>query len=1610
MKRTFTRLNFILFFFILISSLTTAQVTQDFRAINWQPGHKIAVQDTATAVVNGRVYKDINGNGTQDSFEPGMESIDMILIDAAGSQAVTTNANGDWLAYVIPGPVTIYVDITDLPFGAIHTEGDNPNTPSNNGGDPNTIVAVDDQTNFGGKDGFYFVGEVSGHLYFDLNGNGVQDFSEPDMPNVDVKVSDPFNNPPVIATTDASGNWVATVTAAQATVDIDDNDPDFPTGATQTEGTDPSTANVIANVNTFTENDGFYPEGYLTGHLYFDWNGNGTQDSAEPDMPDVDVTITDVFGNTQVVTTNASGNWQALVPEGETIANIDETDPDFPTGAVQTEGTNPTTTTVINNQTVFSENDGFFEEGTLTGHLYFDVNGNGTQDSTEPDMPNIEVEINNTPTGVIASVFTDANGNWSYTGPVGETMVTINENDTDFPTGAIQTEGTNPSTHTVIINESNFTENDGFYEQGRLSGHLYFDSNGNGMQDSSEPDMPNVDVNITDALNNTYTLVTDVNGDWVTNLPIGDAVINVDETDPDFPIGATQTEGTNPTTTTVINNQMVFSENDGFFEEGTLTGHLYFDVNGNGTQDGTEPDMPNVEVEITNQNLALSTVLSTDANGDWSYTGPIGATVVNINENDSNFPTGAIQTEGTNPSTHNVIINQNTFTENDGFFEQGTLTGRVYYDVNGNGNQDNNEPGIPNIDVNITDALSTVSTVVTDANGNWSADLPIGDVTISIDENDADFPTGAIQTEGANPSYATVLNNESVFTEKDGFSGEGELTGHVYYDTNGNANQELGEPDMANISVLVEIVNGTTQTLITDADGNWSFTAPIGPVSVLVDENDIDFPAGAIQTEGTNPTVFMVTNESENHQNDGFYVDQLQTGNLSGHLYYDTNANGVQDLSEPNLPNIDVSITSSVGVTFNVVTNNQGNWMVEVPEGNTTSSIDFTDPDFPNALVQTQGTNPTTTNVLPNVANIETPDGFTLPNTGTGTLSGHLYFDTNANSNQDQGEPNLINVDVAITNVLGLTTTVTTNQNGDWSISVPEGNTTSDIDNTDPEFPLGAIQTEGTDPTTTYVGAGENLSEINDGFEVQDIETEMLSGHLYYDTNANGVQDENEPNLPNVDVAITNSLGYIEIITTNSNGDWSITVPVGNTVSDIDFTDPDFPLAVSQTQGTNPTTTVVTAGNPATEEPDGFAQTAVGTNTLSGHLYYDWNANAVQDQGEPNLPNIEIEVVNAAGVSSFLQTDQNGDWSLLVPAGNTISEINENDPDFPVGAIQTEGTNPTTTAVTATGNFQEIDGYYNPNLATNILKGHLYLDENANAMQENTEPDLTNITVWITTSLGTTITLETDQDGNWEVEVPVGNTISEVDVNDADFPPNAIQTEGDNPTISNVTENTTSTEIDGFYIDGQSPELLSGHIYYDTNNNGVQDTGEPDLADIEVEIIDSFGFSQFVETDVDGNWEVNVPVGETVSFINQNDADFPEGAIQTEGDDPTTTIVVADGIHEEIDGFYVPETDPNVFEIYNALSPNGDGKNDFFLIEGIEDYPENKVLVFNRWGVKVFETKAYGQNGRVFRGLSDGRATLQKGEKLPAGTYFYILEYRNHEGKLNKLDGYLYIN
>jgi gliding motility-associated-like protein/uncharacterized repeat protein (TIGR01451 family) len=79
--------------------------------------------------------------------------------------------------------------------------------------------------------------------------------------------------------------------------------------------------------------------------------------------------------------------------------------------------------------------------------------------------------------------------------------------------------------------------------------------------------------------------------------------------------------------------------------------------------------------------------------------------------------------------------------------------------------------------------------------------------------------------------------------------------------------------------------------------------------------------------------------------------------------------------------------------------------------------------------------------------------------------------------------------------------------------------------------------------------------------------------------------------------------------------------------------------------------------------------------------------------------------------------------------------------------------------------------------------------------------------------------------------------------------------------------------------------------------------------------------------------------------------------------------------------------------IPNVITANGDGNNDQLVIEGLDRYEANEIIILNRWGNHVFEQKNYTQNW--------------EGKGLSEGTYFYLLKIKDKTGRWQELKGYI---
>ena len=85
-------------------------------------------------------------------------------------------------------------------------------------------------------------------------------------------------------------------------------------------------------------------------------------------------------------------------------------------------------------------------------------------------------------------------------------------------------------------------------------------------------------------------------------------------------------------------------------------------------------------------------------------------------------------------------------------------------------------------------------------------------------------------------------------------------------------------------------------------------------------------------------------------------------------------------------------------------------------------------------------------------------------------------------------------------------------------------------------------------------------------------------------------------------------------------------------------------------------------------------------------------------------------------------------------------------------------------------------------------------------------------------------------------------------------------------------------------------------------------------------------------------------------------------------------------------------TEPCQITVFSAFSPNGDGLNDAWIIEDIDQFPNNTVTIYNRWGNKLAGFTNYDNKNVAWKGESPAGTTV------PNGTYFYVIELNNGTG------------
>lgn len=249
--------------------------------------------------------------------------------------------------------------------------------------------------------------------------------------------------------------------------------------------------------------------------------------------------------------------------------------------------------------------------------------------------------------------------------------------------------------------------------------------------------------------------------------------------------------------------------------------------------------------------------------------------------------------------------------------------------------------------------------------------------------------------------------------------------------------------------------------------------------------------------------------------------------------------------------------------------------------------------------------------------------------------------------------------------------------------------------------------------------------------------------------------------------------------------------------------------------------------------------------------------------------------------------------------------------------------------------------------------------------------------------------------------------IVRVNINTGELP--VVQPQLEDPFFSEGSVRTLAVSSNKLYAGGSfryqvSGQYRSNYAEYPllTNNSAPEITSV--LRSIPIQSIVSV-FLPGIVTDIDDNVDLTTaeiltqPESGASAYIDGDYLIIDYTGLTFAGSDILTLRVCdTEGACTEQD--IVIETGSDI-TVYNAISPNGDGKNEILLIQYIDVIPDanqNTVSIFNRWGDLVFDVSNYNNIDRVFKGVSNG------GKDLPSGIYYYKIEF---PGGLKTRTGYL---
>jgi protocatechuate 3,4-dioxygenase beta subunit len=662
------------------------------------------------AQIVGRKFNDLNGNGVDDS-DPGVSNWTVFLdtngnnnLDS-GEVSTTTDSSGNYTFENLgPGSYTVR-EVQQA--GWIQTTTN-----------PASVTVSSGATSNGGNFGNFRTVQLTGKKFNDLNGDGV-DNSDPGVADWQIFLDSNGNNvldPGEVSTlTNASGIYTFSNLGPGTYTVREVQNPAW----IQTT-TNPGSVTVASGTNTNGGNFGNFLLQTISGQKFNDLNGNGSKDSG-----DTGLAVWTIFNDRNDNGTLDSGEESTVTGPGGSytlklgpgivrIREVGQTD------WIQTTS-NPGSFAGISGTTLANVDFGNFKKYSLTGLKFEDLNGNGQLDPGEPGLAGWTIFNDANGNSILdsgeASTTTGVNG--SYTLNLGPGTYRIRE---VLQTGWVQTLGVPDGNGQSGINVVG--GNLGNFKLVTISGLKFNDLNGD-QNPAGEPGLGG--WTIFDDVNNNGQLdsgeqftTTASNGTWsFTN--VGPRQLRIREVQQ---TGWQQTTANPPvfsTTSGVNRGDLNFGNRQ---QTGSISGFKFNDLNGNGVRDSGEPGIENwtiyLDQNFNGQLDSGETSVKTTSNGSFQFDAlPPGTYRVR------EVLTAGWQQTTTNPADVVLAGGQSQTGLLFGNFQQVSISGAKFNDLNANGVRDTGEAGLSGwtifLDTNNNGVLDPGErSQLTDSNGNYS--------------------------------------------------------------------------------------------------------------------------------------------------------------------------------------------------------------------------------------------------------------------------------------------------------------------------------------------------------------------------------------------------------------------------------------------------------------------------------------------------------------------------------------------------------------------------------------------------------------------------------------------------------------------------------------------------------------------------------------------------------------------------------------------------------------------------------------------------------------------------------------------------------------------------